>query len=363
MIKYFLPFLLLTPTITSFASDADTSRTSLSIVPLPVIAYTPETDLILGATALGQFKLPGSETETRTSNVIPFFNYTLKNQFILQVDHTIFFSDERYKWIGETRFDHFPQSFWGIGYDTREDDEVLIEQRNIILDHSLYKKIGTVMFTGPRLRFVRQYDVSFETLDGEPFVLPDLVGSEGHTGLGIGWGILYDSRNSVLTPSEGMYLEVNSIFQHETIGSTFRFGKIVLDARRYIDLFENQTSVLAFQMNTAHAFGDIPFEELALLGGMSIMRGIYEGRYREKNTIAVQTELRRHLFWRIGMVAFMAAGNLGASVSDTFINPWRLAGGGGVRFNIGRDETTNIRLDFAISEEMSGLYITFGEAF
>ncbi len=363
MIRYILPLIFFTFVSTGYSADGDTSRTSFSIVPLPVIAYAPETDLILGVTALGQFKLPGSGAETRSSNIRPFFNYTLKNQFILQVDHTIFLPEERYKLTGEARFDHFPQSFWGIGYDTREEDEILIDQRNLILEQNLYKKIGSELFTGPRIRFIRQYDVSFETLDGDPLVYPDLRGSDGHTGLGIGWGLLYDSRNSVLTPTEGIYLNINSILQHRAAGSTFSFRTIELDARRYIELIDNQSSVIAFQLNSAHSFGDVPFEEMPLLGGLWIMRGIYGGRYRDHNSIAVQTEVRQHLFWRIGMVAFMAAGNVGTSVSDTFTNPWRLAGGGGVRFNIGRDETTNIRLDFGISEEMSGLYVTFGEAF
>lgn len=363
MLQHFLFAICIFYPAVGFSAVPDSSDISLSVVPLPIIAYSPETDLILGATALGQFKLPGSGADTRSSNVIPFFNYTLKNQFILQVDHTVFSPGERYKWTGELRFDRFPQSFWGIGYDTKEDDELLVDQRNIILEQSVYKKIGQVLFTGPGIRFVRQYGVSFETTDGDAVTLPGLTGHEGHTGLGIGWGILYDSRNSVLTPTEGSYLELNSYYQHKSTGSTYSFGKIKLDARNYIDLSGDQASVLALQVNTVHSFGDVPFEEMAFLGGLWIMRGLYEGRFRDQNSIAVQTEIRRHLFWRIGAVAFLAAGNVGNSVSDAFTNPWRLAGGGGLRFNIGRDETTNIRLDFSVSEEMSGLYITFGEAF
>jgi len=345
------------------AALPDSSRSGLRIIPLPVLAYTPETDLILGATALGQFTLSDPVVHTRSSNVIAFFNYTLKNQYLLQLDQSIFFPGEKYVWTGEVGFGRFPQNFWGVGHDTPDEAEVLFDQKHILFKQNIYKQIRPHLFTGPRFRFVRLFDVSFETPGGEPVEYAGLTGSGGHTGVALGWGILYDKRNSLLTPSRGSFVELNSLYQHKDMGSTYTFGKMELDARTYFDLKHNHNSVFAFQMKTQHSFGDVPFDLMPIIGGQWIMRGIYQGRYRDKNAVALQAEMRQHIFWRIGAVVFLATGNVGSSISEIFERDWRYTGGGGIRFNIGSDEKTNIRLDYGVGPGTSGLYITFGEAF
>jgi hypothetical protein len=356
-------WILTTFAFTLYASVPDSSGSKMHVLPLPVIAYTPETNLILGATALGQFKLRGSGAETRSSNVITAGTYTLKNQFLFQFDQAVFFPQEKYLWTGSIVFNKYPQSFWGIGAATRNEDEVLVDQQTIIIRQRLYARIGSQLFTGPSFRFIRQFDVSFETKGGDPVEFPDMPGNTGHTGIAAGWGILYDKRNSLMTPTRGSYLELNTIYQHSSLGSTFSFVKIELDARKYFDLRADGNSVLGFHMNTNHALGDVPFDLMPRIGGMAILRGVYDGRYRDKNAALVQAEFRQHLFWRIGAAVFMAAGNVGESAGDLFAFDWKFAGGGGLRFDVGIAEKTNIRMDYGIGPNRSGFYITFGEAF
>ena len=345
------------------ASVPDSSGFKTQILPLPVIAYTPETNLILGATALGQFKLKGSGFNTRASNIITAGTYTLNNQFLVQFDHAIFFPQEKYMWTGSVLFNKYPQSFWGIGADTQDEDEVLVDQQTILLRQRLYTKVGAGLFTGPSVRFIRQFDVSFETKDGDIVEYPELIGSAGHTGFAAGWGLLYDKRNSLMTPTHGFYLELNTLFQHTSLGSTFSFGRIGLDGRKYFALNDDANTVLGLQLLSEHAFGDVPFDLIPQIGGMMILRGVYQGRYRDQSAVSMQTEFRQHIIWRIGAAAFIAAGNVGQSVPDVFNSGWKYAGGGGIRFNIGKAEKTNIRLDYGIGPDMSGFYITFGEAF
>jgi hypothetical protein len=358
-----LTFVMVSMAGTVTAGRPDSTGAKLRLVPLPVLAYTPETDLIIGATALGQFRLPGDGSQTRTSSIIAAVTYTLNDQYILQLVQSVFFPGERYIWTGEIAFGHFPQNFWGIGRNTPDDAEVLFDQKQILFFQSIYTKIGQNMFTGPRFRYVKLYDVSFQTPDGEPATFPSLNGVQGHTGLAFGWGIQYDRRNRLLTPTRGSFMEINTVYQHKDLGSTYSFGKIELDARNYFDLRGNENSVLAVQIRSVNAFGDVPFDLMPFLGGGVIMRGIYQGRYRDKNSTAAQAEFRQHIFWRIGAVAFFAAGTVGESAAQVFNSDWRYTGGGGIRFNIGRDEKTNIRFDFGIGPNTSGAYITFGEAF
>lgn len=109
--------------------------------------------------------------------------------------------------------------------------------------------------------------------------------------------------------------------------------------------------------------GDLPFQEYALLGGREIMRGYYEGRFRDANAAQLQAELRQHIHGRFGMAVFLAAGEVwGKNSNFTLDNP-KIAGGLGLRFNLNPDDTTNIRIDYGIGRHDSGLYVTIGEAF
>ena len=59
--------------------------------------------------------------------------------------------------------------------------------------------------------------------------------------------------------------------------------------------------------------GQSPFYLLPALGSDEMMRGYYNGRYRDRNFIAGQTELRYRLSDRIGIVGFLGTGEVAHS--------------------------------------------------
>jgi hypothetical protein len=67
-------------------------------------------------------------------------------------------------------------------------------------------------------------------------------------------------------------------------------------------------SVLALQAVATMTAGDVPFYMLAQLGGPNVMRGDYEGRYRDRELLAVQLEYRFPILWRFGGTAFAGIG-------------------------------------------------------
>jgi hypothetical protein len=108
--------------------------------------------------------------------------------------------------------------------------------------------------------------------------------------------------------------------------------------------------------------GEAPFISQALLGGTRLMRGFYEGRYRDDNSAVVQAEYRRDLFWRFGAVAFGAAGMVAPEYGQLSLNNLRYTYGAGIRFAIDPEDRINIRLDMGVGEEPN-FYLTIGEAF
>ncbi|MCR5887400.1 hypothetical protein LRS06_06320 [Hymenobacter sp. J193] len=95
-----------------------------------------------------------------------------------------------------------------------------------------------------------------------------------------------------------------------------------------------------------------------------MMRGIYEGRFRDRQLLAAQVELRQQLFWRLRGVVFGSAGQVQPQVTDFRPGEFNLAGGAGLRIDVNRQDRLSIRIDYGVgSGQSSGLYFAFNEAF
>jgi len=113
--------------------------------------------------------------------------------------------------------------------------------------------------------------------------------------------------------------------------------------------------------------GQSPFYLLPALGSDEMMRGYYNGRYRDRNLIAGQTELRYRLNDRIGLVGFLGTGEV---FHNNFTFPQLKPNyGGGLRYFFDVEKGLSVRLDYGVGEKPagevreSGFYIGLGQAF
>jgi outer membrane protein assembly factor BamA len=109
--------------------------------------------------------------------------------------------------------------------------------------------------------------------------------------------------------------------------------------------------------------GSAPFHKLAALGGQSMMRGYYEGRYLGNKLLAGQVEYRIPIYWRFGAVAFAGAGDVASTMSRFNLHDLKPSYGFGIRYVFNPDEKLSLRLDFGFGRNTSGVYITAAEAF
>lgn len=113
--------------------------------------------------------------------------------------------------------------------------------------------------------------------------------------------------------------------------------------------------------------GSSPFYLMPALGNDEMMRGYYNGRYRDRNFIAGQTELRYRLDARWGVVGFLGAGEVFHS-SFSF-NQLKPNYGGGLRYFFDVEKGLSVRADYGIGQKVageqrqSGFYIGLGQAF
>lgn len=330
---------------------------------LPAIGSSPETGFLFGAVVVPQFKLGAAGPETRSSSVFTSAIYTFKNQILFSVLPDIVLPGESWTFNGNYFANYFPESYWGVGPYSSETDEVTTLYTQVNLEQNLLRQIEPGLFVGPKLRWSKLYNVSFENSDGEQITPPDVRVAGGVTTAGIGWITRWDRRNSNMTPTQNHYVQFTIMGNPEWLGSTEYYTLYELDARKYLELSGNSRTVLAMQSLVALHSGNPPFNDLATLGGDRINRGYYNGRYRDQNAAQVQAELRQHILGRFGFTVFAATGEVWNRFEDFSLNNYKWTAGVGLRLNINKDDPTNIRIDFGISKESTGFYLQFGEAF
>lgn len=338
-----------------------------NLLPSPSFTYAPETDVVIGLFALYQFKFKKSDFATRPSNIVLYASSSFNNQISIGFEHNILLPlDDGYYFKGLVEFKRWPEMFFGIGPDTKEDDMIIAQYDIITVDQNAYKNLGNEFFVGLQAKYFNYNNVQFYDTSGNTKPPPEnIIGSNGGAYFGLGIGLLKDKRNSILTPTSDYYFELSSRFYSEALGSTSNYSSIILDGRKYLDFESKGKHVLAFQGKAVFTNGDVPFIELAKLGGKYMMRGYLEGRYRDKQYIQLQAEYRAKIIGRLGGTLFAGAGNVMPRLADFELNSLKAAVGFGIRFNVNRKDPANVRIDFGygFEKEAKGVYITFGEAF
>lgn len=339
---------------------ARAAKKSGSWVALPVIYYTPETSFGFGALGMRLFSLEAADTAVRTSNVQLYALYTLNKQILVSPSYTLFFPQEKYILKGNLAYFKFPRNYYGIGNDLPETNEELVDYTLFRAENRFLRKLNRQLFAGLQWNYYRVFDV--EQKEGGLLETNQPAGWDGYIASGLGAALVYDTRDIVVNPSGGAYLELGSLFNGSWLGSEFTYNQYTIDARKYFQVHPNR-HILALQFFGQFTSGIVPFLQLSQLGSATSMRGYYQGRYRDKNLLATQAEYRLPIWWRIGAAAFAGAGDVAPALDGFSFSTLKPSYGLGLRFMVNESEKVNIRLDYAWGKETSGFYLEITEAF
>jgi hypothetical protein len=338
-------------------SEPDTvvGAASSGFYPLPILYYTPETDIAGGAAVMYLYKNVSSRrASTVTADVI----YTGKRQFIVEASGDQYFGGE-YRLLSDLSGRKYPNKFFGIGNDTPDSGEETYTARAFNLQAVLYKSIAANINVGPGL--VLETTSIVEPTEDGLIAAGAVPGSKGGTSVGIGIVANRDTRDNTFAAESGSLCEVTIVLYRRAFGSDYSYNDVRVDVRNFISVFSHH--VIAFQGVAESIDGTAPFQHYAEIGGQNLMRGYFEGRYRDKNSLAFQAEYRLPVWWRIGAVAFAGAAQVANRIGGFAFNRFWLSGGAGLRFAWSPEERVNIRLDYGVGSGSSGMYITLSEAF
>jgi hypothetical protein len=329
-----------------------------NLLAFPFAVRSLETNWGFGGIAARFFR-PGHDTTVRTSDVNVLGLYTLRSQLILVLSSTIFFPKEDHIVRFQASYSYYPDDFWGLGNHTQYDAKTPFNQKQYFINPQFLKRIHGNVYVGVTYEYQHTGPVDYAA--GSVFDQENIAGRHGGNTSGIGPILSWDTRNNAYSPDRGGFAEIQFEYFRPYTGSDFNFSLLSIDLRKFFHL--SPKSVLAIQGLGGLTFGNTPFRKLEELGGTDMMRGYYGGRYTDKCLMAYQAEYRRFLFWRIGIVAFAATGEVASTPGRFELNGLHYTGGGGLRFALSKEEKLNLRVDYGVAKHSNAFTVQLREAF
>lgn len=349
--------------IQGFVQDtADVSRPQF--ITYPILAYSPETNWEIGLSGLYIFYAK-RDTSNRLSEIVAQGFYTIENQYGAFLEHALYSDKNNWFFLGNIKYQSFPVSFYGKGISAKLSDEQLVGAIQFIVKERVLKNIWKDLYTGFELEWNQSTNVTFSNPE---FLDPaaNLIGTNGSKNLSLGAGLLIDTRHNVLNVRDGHFTELAFLNSSKSLGSDFNFTSVISDSRYYRTVRKNQ--VLAMQLLGQFTWGDVPYNQLPQLGGPNLMRGYYQGRFRDNHYLATQIEYRflplpLGFSKRIGASLFASTGTVFSNSSNLQFSNFKGAAGGGLKFLLFPKKDIFVRVDYALTREGSGFYFFIGEAF
>lgn len=342
-------------------TDTLRSDKKIQIVALPVVFYTPETNFGFGGG--GQLFLLSEKARfnNRISNVLVTAIYTTNQQIVFEALPEIYLGKGNYFIDASYKFEIYPNSFWGIGPNTAEEDEEIYDQTSHILDLNFLKRLPPNLNFGFTFRFANHQvtDVEEEGLLDSGLIL----GSDRAVIVGFGATFNLDDRDDIGSATSGNYLSFSARFSSELIGATDGFNSFILDLRTYRPI--SKKGVFAAQLYTESHFGEVPFQAQAAYGGSKGARGYFKGRFIDNHMYVLQGEYRYRFKPRWAVNAFGLIGSVNRDLDQLYkFNNLKPAFGGGIRFKALKDKSTWLRLDYGVGKDgQKGIYFGVNEVF
>lgn len=337
----------------------ETDESKPRFLAYPTLAYAPETKLELGLSSLYVFH-SGRDTSARLSEINSFAFVTQEKQKGLWLDHALYGAGNAWLGMGKIRIMDYPLHYYGLGSEPPKEPVAIVSGQSISIRERWMKQIRKDHYFGLEFDYQSMSNVAFDLQSHVIDFMPPL-GASGSRNMGVGLGWVYDSRPNVLNARQGNLFELAFLHYGNILGSQHPMNTVFVDARHFASLSSNK--VLALHGIGQFSAGNVPFNQMSLLGGESVMRGHYLGRLRSEQMLALQAELRMLPFsWsrRLGGAVFASLG----SVSEQWpFATWSASAGAGLRYLLFPEKDVYTRIDLGFHSAGYGLYFYIGEAF
>jgi outer membrane protein assembly factor BamA len=232
--------------------------------------------------------------------------------------------------------------FFGIGADSLESNETNYTLRQVGGEVTVGRRLIPELIASLTER-LRSVSIRRGAVDSLPFlqdVFTDVPGEDGSFVWAHRLALTYDSRNSLIVPTQGRFGQVFIEVADEAIGSKASFVRYGLQGR-WLWPHLGERLVLGVRGLVDRVDGsNVPFFELSELGGDETLRGFGENRFLDEGRILFNAEERIKVFHinygdvrtDIELAVFTDVGRVFHNFSDLGSGKIQAVVGGGIRF-------------------------------
>jgi len=339
-------------------------RAPPGLVGAPFVRFAPETAWGFGAAGMVWFHAdPVARAAGRASTIGAAFQQTTRRQTVGALQWEAFLAEGTWRSAGAFFAERWPYDFWGVGGPAGGDPE-RYTQRTLKLDTGLSHRVlaagdGKGLWLGARAQWRR--DVLAAPTVGGRIERCEVDGCRGGQVVAAQAVVAWDTRDRICATAQGLLLAVRGGGALPALGSAVKSGEVELDARGWRTL-PWRRAVVAAQARLQAVSGPVPFYLLPTFGGDRTLRGVVEGRFRDKASLLLQAELAVPLAWRLGLEVFGGAGEVAARPGAFSLRGLVPAGGAGLRFTVDPVERVFVRVDHGVSRGSAQWYLSIGQA-
>jgi len=340
------------------------------ITPFGAPGYAPELGGLIAVGAVMSFKTNKKDSLIQRSSLPATFTYTTTGAIVISGILKSYWFKDKLRINTDFYYKDMPDNYWGIGYEKattipRSDSTTAYHRLWWIINPRFLYQFRKNYFVGLNIDYnFTQGSNASEGVANDPNY-QEFNDKAFNSGLG---AILqFDSRDIPVDARKGLFIDVEASFYDPFLGGDNNYQVYIVDYRQYKTV-ERVGKTLAWQIKTRIAVGDVPYGEMSMLGTPFDLRGYYWGRYRDNNMLFFLFEYRNKFLTdtgdlsKHGIVFWIGSGTVfdHQDVKDNSIF-WLPNLGVGYRLEV--QPRQNIRIDFGLGRETTGLYFNFNQAF
>lgn len=319
--------------------------------------YASDTGVGLGLVASALYSTDRSDSTLELSNASLYSDVSSKGFLMIGLRGNTFLPRKRYRLDYRLYVYTFPSYLWGFSYpeSDNDDNKSKYSRTKFEVMARFLMPLNRYSYLGPiaRYQYVHAYklkDHAPELLGGRPLTVSDVS---------VGVSYTFDSRDFMLNASRGWFVQVDLTANPTFLGNNHTYWSGELQVATYRRAWRG--AILAGELHTRQSVGSVPWPMLSDVGSSNRMRGYYEGRYRDKNVVDAQVELRQHIWHRNGMVVWLGAAEVFPDYGSLRFR--RILPNAGVGYRWQFKKGVNVRLDYGFSRNGTGFIFNINEAF
>jgi len=346
--------------------DSTFNEASKTFLVVPLITNSPVMDTGFGGLGMYFFKIDKEDKASPPSLASLYAIYTTNNSYIFIPSGRFFWNEDKNRasfGVGTARINN------DFTYDDQGNDLRLVysELRNFITAEYSRKIIGEfylgMLYLGTKTAYKFDQGTEEENDFTKEFFAQNEIDDNFVSSIGL--NLSFDNRDYPYNPTSGFTFSIRPKLNRAWLGSDNDYIDTDYGFSYFNSLQDNL--ILALNISGGFATGDVPFDGYQNYGVRNSLRGYEAGKYKGRNMIASQAELRWRFYNKWGAVVFGGTGSIWGNENngeEEFERAWLPSAGLGLRYMVSQEKKINIRLDYAVGVDGNqGLYFGVMEAF